>query len=168
MVPCEHGKCAVWDFTCSDTLAPSYRAVVVSAPGSAQAEIRKIAKYSPLNSVLCQQQLNHWAHLGRGLLNSAETCARGLHYKVVIHQPPPISFNALLSPSREGMQHQLLGQWAGQWTFFFVFFAPLLVSALCTMFLNLFNVIFHQQLCAELTQLQDAYGTNASVVVQHH
>ena len=54
MVPWEHGKCVVWDFTCPDTLAPSYRAVAVSAPGSvaAQAEMRKIAKYSLLNSTL--------------------------------------------------------------------------------------------------------------------
>ena len=48
MVPWEHGKCVVWNFTCPDTLAPSNRAVAVSAPGSvaAQAEMRKIAKYS--------------------------------------------------------------------------------------------------------------------------
>ena len=54
MVPWEHGKCAVWDFICPDALTPSYRAVAVSAPGSvaAQAEMRKIAKYSPLNSTL--------------------------------------------------------------------------------------------------------------------
>ena len=50
----EHGKCAVWDFTCPDTLTPSYRAVAVSTLGSvaAQAEMRKIAKYSSLNSTL--------------------------------------------------------------------------------------------------------------------
>ena len=39
-----------WDFTCQDTLASSYRAVALSAPGSvaAQAEMKKIAKYSSL------------------------------------------------------------------------------------------------------------------------
>ena len=54
MVLWEHGKCAVWDFTYPDTLTPSYRVVAVSAPGSvaAQAEMRKIAKYSSLNSTL--------------------------------------------------------------------------------------------------------------------
>ena len=55
MVPWEHGKCAVCDFTYPDTLAPSYRAAVaVSALGSvaAQTEMRKITKCSSLNSTL--------------------------------------------------------------------------------------------------------------------
>ena len=41
IVPWEHGKCAVWDFTCPDTLAPSYRAVAVSVPGSVTAQAEK-------------------------------------------------------------------------------------------------------------------------------
>ena len=54
LVPGECSKCAVWNFTCPDTLAPSYRALAVSALGSvaAQAEMKKIAKYSSLNSTL--------------------------------------------------------------------------------------------------------------------
>ena len=54
MVPWECGKCVVWDFTCPDTLANSYRAAAVSSPGSvaAQAESKKIAKYSSLDSSL--------------------------------------------------------------------------------------------------------------------
>ena len=54
LVPGERSKCAVWNFTCPDTLAPSYRALAVSALGSvaAQAEMKKIAKYSSLNSTL--------------------------------------------------------------------------------------------------------------------
>ena len=54
VVPWERGKCVVWDFTCPDTLARLYRAAAVSAPGTvaAQAENRKIAKYSRLDRSL--------------------------------------------------------------------------------------------------------------------
>ena len=49
------------DFTCPDTLALFYRAVAVSASSSvaAQAEIRKIAKYSLLNSALYSYMLSN-------------------------------------------------------------------------------------------------------------
>ena len=35
IVPWECGRCAVWDFTCPDTLAPSYRSAATSDPGNA-------------------------------------------------------------------------------------------------------------------------------------
>ena len=46
VAPWECGKCAVLDFTCPDALAPSYRAVAISTPGSvsAWAEMRKMAQ----------------------------------------------------------------------------------------------------------------------------
>ena len=66
-----------------------WQSVAASAPGSvaAQAEMRKIAKYSLLNSTLYSFMpvAIHWAHSGRGLLNSSEAWAGGLRYKVVIH-----------------------------------------------------------------------------------
>lgn len=37
VAPWECGKCAVLDFTCPDVLAPSYRAVAISTPGSVSA-----------------------------------------------------------------------------------------------------------------------------------
>ena len=54
IVPWECGRCAVWDFTCPDTLAPSYRSAAASDPGAvaALAESRKMSKYSALDSTL--------------------------------------------------------------------------------------------------------------------
>ena len=48
------GRCVVWDFTCPDTLASSYRRVAATDPGvvAALAENRKKTKYSTLDSTL--------------------------------------------------------------------------------------------------------------------
>ena len=115
MVPWEHGKCAVWDFTCPDTLAPSYRAAAVSAPGSvaAQAEMRKIAKYSSLNSTLysfMSVAIDSLGTFGVRTLKFIRDLDRRIALQSGDSLAAPILFNALPSLSREGMQHQLLGQ----------------------------------------------------------
>ena len=53
MVPRESGRCIIWDVTCVDTLAPTYRSDAVIAPGSvaARAERKKEAKYSQLSNM---------------------------------------------------------------------------------------------------------------------
>ena len=53
MVPWESGRCIVWDVTCVNTLAPTYRSDAVIAPGSvaARAERKKEAKYSQLSNM---------------------------------------------------------------------------------------------------------------------
>ena len=50
MIPWSRGKCAVWDFTCPDTLAPSHLAQTSLAVGSAAstAESSKRLKYAGL------------------------------------------------------------------------------------------------------------------------
>ena len=51
MVPWKYGKALVWDATCPDTFAPSYRALATSSNGAvaAAAEERKLAKYANLD-----------------------------------------------------------------------------------------------------------------------
>ena len=51
LFPWKVGKCVCWDFTCPDTLAPSYVDIAATAAGSvaALAEERKINKYSHLS-----------------------------------------------------------------------------------------------------------------------
>lgn len=51
MVPWKFGKPLVWDATCPDTLAPSYRTMATINTGAvaAAAEVRKEAKYSCLD-----------------------------------------------------------------------------------------------------------------------
>ena len=53
MVPWESGRCIVWDVTCVDTLAPTYRSDAVIAPGSvaARAERKKETKYNQLTNM---------------------------------------------------------------------------------------------------------------------
>ena len=50
MVPWKQGKPLVWDATCPDTLAPSYRDMASIRTGAvaAAAEERKVAKYMAL------------------------------------------------------------------------------------------------------------------------
>ena len=50
VVPWTSGKCLVWDMTCVDTFAPSYRSLVVQGPGTvaARAESLKEEKYIDL------------------------------------------------------------------------------------------------------------------------
>ena len=52
VVPWKSGKLLVWDATCSDTFAPSYSSRTTNEAGAVatQAEERKEAKYSHLNS----------------------------------------------------------------------------------------------------------------------
>ena len=52
MVPWKSGKLLVWDATCPDTFAPSYSSRATNEAGAVatQAEERKEAKYSHLNS----------------------------------------------------------------------------------------------------------------------
>ena len=51
MVPWKQGKPLVWDATCPDTLAPSFRGIasINSGAVAAAAEERKVAKYSCLD-----------------------------------------------------------------------------------------------------------------------
>ena len=53
MVPWESGRCIVWDVTCVDTLAPTYRSDAVIAPGSvaARAERKKETKCNQLTNM---------------------------------------------------------------------------------------------------------------------
>ena len=48
-MPWECGRCVVWDFTCPDTLASSYRTVAATDPGAvaALAENRKDPNTAP-------------------------------------------------------------------------------------------------------------------------
>ena len=50
VVPWTSGKCLVWDVTCVDTFAPSYRSLAVQGPGTvvARAESLKEEKYIDL------------------------------------------------------------------------------------------------------------------------
>ena len=50
LVPWKNGKSLIWDATCSDTLAQSYRAAATSGTGAvaAGAETRKLTKYDSL------------------------------------------------------------------------------------------------------------------------
>ena len=50
VVLCKNGKSLIWDATCPDTLARSYRAAATSSTGAvaARAKTRKLAKYDSL------------------------------------------------------------------------------------------------------------------------
>ena len=52
IIPWTHGKCAVWDFTTPDCLAPSHvnQASVTSGAVAVSAEGKKQSKYSSLNT----------------------------------------------------------------------------------------------------------------------
>ena len=93
----------------------TYRAVAVSAPGSvaAQAEMRKIAKYSLLNSTLYSFMPVAIESLGTFGARSLKFI-RDLGRRIALQSGDPLATTYLIqhlaSPSREGMQHQLLGQ----------------------------------------------------------
>ena len=53
VLPWANGRCAVWDFTCPDTLAPSHLNRAVDGAGCVanDAEMRKSAKYTSLSAL---------------------------------------------------------------------------------------------------------------------
>ena len=103
IVPWECGRCAVWDFTCPDTLAPSYRSAAASDPGAvaALAESRKMSKYSALDSTLYRFFLllsQLWVPLGPDHSVSSKILGDQLPYTQEIHWQPVILFNVSRLP----------------------------------------------------------------------
>ena len=71
LYPWSQGKSLVWDFTCSDTLAPSYVATTSTEAGkaAAQAERRKLGHYDELSSnyivmPVAVETMGSWGQMG--------------------------------------------------------------------------------------------------------
>ena len=84
LIPWEEGRPLLWDFTCSDTMAPSHRDQATSGPGELAytAELLKIRKYSSLTSTysfapICIETMGAWGEGAKGIIKKIGQRVRG-------------------------------------------------------------------------------------------
>uniref|UniRef100_A0A1X7V6L1 Uncharacterized protein n=1 Tax=Amphimedon queenslandica TaxID=400682 RepID=A0A1X7V6L1_AMPQE len=96
LVPWKVGKCMCWDFTCPDTLAPSYVTMAATAGGSAAAlaEERKITKYSHLSPSYLFTPLSIETMGAVGPKSSR--FLKELGRRIMLHSGDPHSYNYLM------------------------------------------------------------------------
>ena len=83
LIPWEGGKALLWDFTCSDTLAPSNRSLAARGPANVAnaAEDLKRRKYASLTTMyhfspVCIESLGTWGEAARALICQIGACVR--------------------------------------------------------------------------------------------
>ena len=113
LVPWKNGKSLIWDATCPDTLARSYRAAATSSTGAVAAggETRKLTKYDSLapSHTIVPVAIESLGVIGPILMAFLKDLSRRIRQRSGGGEGPPVAPAATFGGSAEHLSAELCG-----------------------------------------------------------